>query len=227
MDEIVPKPVDQIEGDFDRFFKSIGFHRVEELTGRAPAFSNADYYSHNGPIVVELKVITKDYFEHGGFVNRLHAIVPVPVNVDSDGYGVYKVSVPHLEAGGKMDSLEPQLRRLLRKADVQISETVKHVLEGKGIGFVFIALHGFVSAHPSVVYNLLRELFQGGDYPNIAGFIVCSLQWSWKEEETEDRVHSCYGSVEDSLPTAWANAWNGIGLKYCEWAQNGGHLETA
>jgi hypothetical protein len=83
-----------IERKFDDLFRSLGFSRVSEFVGVSPAFENADYVRHSDRLVVELKVLDKDYFNQGGIIDRFCAIVPAPVNVRPDGTGVYTVTMP-------------------------------------------------------------------------------------------------------------------------------------
>ncbi len=220
------KDAQALELDFDRFFKQIGFLRITEIAGRAPEFPNADYFSEAGPMIVELKVVEKDYFEHGGVVNRLHGFVPVPVDVAPDGTGVYSVRLPVREDNLAADTFEPALRRLLKKADEQIEGSKVNLFDGEGCGFAIFALNGFRSAGPDLVKGLLCELLADGEYSNVAGFMVCSPLISYSQNGSEQRVKPCFVSIEAGLPEEWADAWLRTCQAYVVWAERCGHQDS-
>jgi hypothetical protein len=81
------KPASEVERGFDGLFRSLGFRRVSEIIGDSPTFANADYLHREDQLIVELKVLEKNYFECGGIIDRFCALVPAPVDVRPDGTG--------------------------------------------------------------------------------------------------------------------------------------------
>ena len=60
---------EQIEKEFNIMFERIDYARVDEMVGKSPDFANADYINQKKNVVVELKVIDKDFFKEGGVVD--------------------------------------------------------------------------------------------------------------------------------------------------------------
>ena len=162
----------EVEREFDAFFDSLGFRRVSEIVGDSPDFPNADYINETDKIVVELKVLDKDYFVDGGFIDRFRGFVPAPVNVNADGTGQYKVTLPPKNREGKYDTFEEPLRRVLKKANKQIKETKKHLLSENDRGFVVLVMNGFVSLDPPTVAEMISALLND-EFRSISGYILC------------------------------------------------------
>ena len=45
---------EQIEKEFDSFFNAVGYSRVADAVGNSPEFENADYFSYEKRMCVEL-----------------------------------------------------------------------------------------------------------------------------------------------------------------------------
>lgn len=219
MTENTPLTVFQVEQEFDEFFREVGFRRVSESGKVMQQTPNADYCSENGPTIAELKVIEKDYFERGGIVNLLHGLVPAPTFDDGSDSGVSYVTMPSPQAGGRMDTMEPALRRLLKKAESQIRGTKQAVFGGEGLGLLVIALHGYRSARYEIVVELLAAILSQGEFPSVTAFMVCSPQWSWWDPNIGDHVHPCIVSVPEGLPEEWRDHFYALGTAYCDWKQ--------
>lgn len=162
-----------VERRFDGYFRSLGFSRVSEVFGDSPSFENADYFRQNDRLVVELKVLDKDYFNQGGIIDRFCAIVPAPVNVQPDGTGIYTVAMPEPNREGRGDTLEEPMRRVLKKANRQLKETNRLLFDSEGRGFVVIVMNGFRSLAPPVVARMVSELLTA-EFRGISGYILCA-----------------------------------------------------
>jgi len=162
-----------LEKKFDDYFRSLGFSRVSEFVGESPAFENADYIRHSDRLVVELKILDKDYFQQGGIIDRFCAIVPAPVNVAPDGTGFYTVTMPEPNREGRGDTFEEPMRRVLKKANRQLKETNRVLLDAEGRGFVVIVMNGFRSLAPTVVAAMISELL-AAEFRGISGYILCA-----------------------------------------------------
>jgi hypothetical protein len=168
-----------IEKGFNGLFQSLGFCRVSELVGESPSFENADYVRQKDHLIVELKVLDKDYFQHGGIIDRFCAIVPAHVRVQPDGTGIYTVTMPDQNREGRSDTFEEPLRRVLKKANRQLKETNRVLFESKGRGFVVLVMNGFRSLAPTVVARMISELL-ALEFSGISGFVLCaSLPEVW------------------------------------------------
>ena len=162
----------EIEQEIDVFFRSINFERVSEYVGKSPEFANADYVDQSRKIIVELKVLDKDYFVDGGFINILHSFVPKPVEVNKEGIGLYTIKMPQ----GKRDTFEEPLRRLIKKANRQIRETKNYLFCGDGLGFIMIALSEFKSLHLDALTEMICNILCEG-FSSISGVIICTPTW--------------------------------------------------
>jgi hypothetical protein len=216
------KTADDIEKDFDRFFATKGFRRVSELVGHSPDFPNADYINESTRCIVELKVIDTDYFAEGGFIDRFSSFVPKPISVDERGFGVYRVAVPDLNREGRMDTFEEPMRRLLKKSNRQLRESVARLLAGDGFGFVWIAMNGFTSLHPEVVARMINALLDR-EFSSIVGYTLCTPTWGLIPPNGGPVEGCCRGSVVEGAPSSLAEYWHDIGQSWCYFADLGGH----
>jgi len=167
------KPISILELEFDTFFGSIGFRRVSEFVGESPAFKNADYICQAKKIVVELKILDKDFFKDGGVIDRFHSIIPIPKQIDERGFGIYSIKIPNFNREGKIDSIEEPLRRIIKKANRQIKETNRNLLSNDGKGILVLALSGFLSLSLDILVAMISELLTH-EFSSISGFIVCT-----------------------------------------------------
>lgn len=162
-----------IEKKFDDLFRSLGFSRVSDFIGNSPSFDNADYLRRSDRLVVELKVLDKDYFQQGGIIDRFCTIVPAPVSVQPDGAGLYTVAWPAPNREGRCDTFEEPIRRVLKKANRQLKETNRVLLDSEGRGFVVIVMNGFRSLAPPVVAEMVSNLLIA-EFSGISGYVLCA-----------------------------------------------------
>lgn len=210
-----------VESEFDIFFARENLQRVSDLVGHSPSFANADYISRAFRVAVELKVLDKDYFAEGGIIDRLCAIVPAPVNVNEDGTGVYTVSFPPPNREGRNDTFEEPMRRILKKANRQLRETIDNVLEGNGTGFLVLAMNRFRSLHMEAVQQLVDELLKD-EFSSISGYMLCTPGWGLLISNQDVGVIGYTWCREDLRPEL-QQAWWELGANWCEFAESGGH----
>jgi hypothetical protein len=215
-----------LERDFDQFFASVGFQRVSDIVGQTPPFPNADYIALQSNTVVELKVMDKDFFAEGGVIDRFCGFVPKPMNVDDRGYGAYSVAWPAMNREGRCDTFEEPLRRVLKKANRQVRETINRLLDGTGWGFVFIALNGFASVHPELVRRMVDALLTD-EFSALTGYILCTPGWGIIPGGSNVAEGFCHGSVLVGTPPEIESMWNTIGENWCHFATAGGHADAA
>lgn len=204
---------DLLEKDFDNFFHQIGFIRVDELVGKSPTFQNADYINKNYKIVVELKIIEKDYFKEGGIIDSLNAIVPAgPLPYTSDGlllHGQYTVTIPPLNREGKNDNFEEPLRRSIKKAKDQLKETRMELLNGEGYGFLVIALNMPTLIDIYSASSLVDKLVH--KFSSITGYLVCIPAMAVKGADV-----SCIHAVHMNAPPLIEKIISEMGNRFCE-----------
>jgi hypothetical protein len=200
----------EIEAQFDELFRLIGFRRVSEIVGDSPSFANADYIHQIDRLIVELKVLDKDYFQHGGIIERFCALVPAPVSVQPNGTGVYQIAMPPPNREGRHDTFEEPLRRVLKKANRQLKDTNERLLSSEGRGFVVFVMNGLTSIDPPTVARMVSELL-AGEFRSISGYILCAMSPEvW-----------CLSAMAPDLDEAEYNRWYSI-------AENvGDHLDRA
>lgn len=209
-------PASQREGEFDCFFRSLGFDRVSNIIGPSPGFPNADYIHRERKIVAELKVLDTDWFRDGGIIDRFCSLVPAPVNVTESGIGIYSLRFPGKNREGKHDTFEEPIRRILKKANKQIRETKARLLSSGGVGFLVLALNGFRSLNPDWIAILLRELL-GQEFHEINGVLLCTPGL------TETEGLWCSSQVARDSDN-WANPLCiELGKAWCEFADRGEH----
>jgi hypothetical protein len=188
-----------IETKFNGFFRSLGFSRVSEIVGDSPSFDNADYIRQVDGLVVELKVLDKDFFQQGGIIDRFCAIVPSPLNVQADGTGIYTIAWPEPNREGRCDTFEEPIRRVLKKANRQLKETNRVLLDSQGNGFAVLFMNGFRSLAPTVVARMISELL-ASEFSSISGYVLCA---------TDPKVW-CISSMAPNLSQARYDEWYSI-----------------
>jgi hypothetical protein len=192
---------------------SIGFSRVDKLIGKSPAFQNADYIHKKFRIVVELKIIKKDFFKEGGIIDSLQAVVPAgphPFTVDGAlPPGQYTVTIPPKNREGKHDNFEEPLRRSLKKANAQLRETIKELLDGSGHGVVIIAFHMPTLIDIYSAFSLVDKLAR--EFSSITGFLVCVPVMAVKGADI-----SCIHGVHPRAPELIARIISEIGDWFCD-----------
>jgi hypothetical protein len=202
-----------LEEDFNTLFKLIGFNRVDEQVGKSPTFHNADYISRKSEMVVELKIIEKDFFKDGGMIDSLNAIVPAgPHPLTSDGLllpGVYNITIPSPNREGKHDNFEEPLRRSIKKANSQLKETRHELLEGKGYGVIVIALHMPTLIDIHSVTRLVDKLMH--EFTSITGYLVCAPAMAMIGADV-----SCIHGVRHDAPPLIEQVISEMGDRICE-----------
>jgi hypothetical protein len=202
----------EIEKQFDALFRSLGFVRVSELVGESPSFANADYIQEKDRLIVELKVLDKDYFEHGGIIDRFCALVPAPVNVQPNGTGLFKVTMPPPNREGRHDTFEEPLRRVLKKANRQLKETKEKLLNSEGRGFVVLVMNGLTAIDPPTVAMLASELL-AAEFRSISGYVLCAKTPKvW-----------CLSAMAADLTQDEYNRWYSIGESIGNYLDHGGN----
>jgi hypothetical protein len=159
-----------LEKRFDQFFEGLEFKRVTSTVGLSPDFRNADYMHEGMKVIVELKILEKDYFKNGGVIDRFHQLVVIPERVDKNGLGVYRTIMP---PPGKSTFEEP-LGQLLKGANRQLKETKQHIFKGQGYGFVLLALNKFRSLSPAKTFDLVCSTLEQKAFSSIDGFMLCT-----------------------------------------------------
>ncbi len=163
----------KIENEFDILFKSINYERVDNYVGKSPNFSNADYISLEKKVVIELKVLDKDFFEEGGIVDCIQGIIPVPKDIEEDGQGFYEIKIPKRDRNGKVDTLEEPLRRIIKKANKQLKETNQRLLDGKGKGFMVLAINMKTTINPEIIRAITIKILRK-EFLSINAVVFCT-----------------------------------------------------
>lgn len=167
------KSLKEIEQEFDVFFESLRYSRIDLDVGSSPTFANADYINKSNKTIVELKIINKEFFPKGGVIDSLNALILQPTNIDDKGLGQYTFELPKINREGKHDRFEEPLRRIIKKANKQIKQTKEYYDDNRFSGFVIIAQVGLTSLSTVVTAQLVRKIIQH-EFSSINGAIICS-----------------------------------------------------
>lgn len=202
-----------LEEDFNKLFNLIGFYRVDKLVSKSPTFQNADYINYNFQIVVELKIIEKDFFKCGGIIDSLHAYVPAgPHPLTIDGVllpGQYTITIPSPNREGKNDNFEEPLRRSIKKAKDQLKETRQVLLKGEGYGVVILALNMPTLIDIYSATRLVDKLMH--EFSSITGYLVCIPALAMVGADL-----SCIHGVRHDAPLLIKQLISEMGDRICE-----------
>jgi len=210
------------EIEFDAFFAGIFFERISGIVGPSPDFYNADYINKADRIVVELKILEKDFFIEGGVIDRFHGFVPAPVHVNPGGRGQSTFRLPEINREGKNDTFEEPMRRILKKANRQIKETKKKLLGNSGIGFLMLAANAFRSLRPDWLSRMIGELLSE-EFSSIDGYILCTPGWGLVPEGADQKSPICMPNVPYGCPATVKEKCFSIGEAWCRFSDFGGH----
>lgn len=209
----------QIEDEFDTFFESIGYDRVTKIIGPSPDYKNADYIRSQSNTIIELKILEQDYFKHGGIIHRLQAQIAIPKAVNEDGEGFYDLVLPSENRHGKIDSFEEPLRLVLKKANRQLRETIDRLLNGRGYGFVMLALDMPTAINPFMIRNLVAGILSEG-LRSISAAIICTPKIG---PTISGSQRFCLHTHEGSSPKTVLEEVKRIASAWGDFFDNGGH----
>lgn len=212
----------ELESQFDQFMFSNDFARVSDDLGPSPSFANADYVHKGNNIVVELKILEKDFLEKGGFIDSLHTFVTRPKKIGDSGLGFYEFQLPITNREGTLDNIEEPLRRILKKANKQIRETKKYYFQGKlSFGFVLVAITGLDSVPPLMVTQVICKILNQ-EFSNIDGAIICKPFKSKIENSNLLREPECH-SISKNLPQIKEDFCKEMANSWVNFLDSGGH----
>jgi hypothetical protein len=213
-----------VENEFDKFMKGLGFFRVSEDVGESPNFQNADYIDKPNRIVVELKVLQKEFFEKGGIIDSFNAIIINPVNINPDGTGQYEFTLPELNREGKHDSFEEPLRRIIKKANSQLKETQQYYFgNDRSYGFLILAQVGFNRLGPDVTGRVVQKILFH-EFKSIDGAIICTPYHRTRNPTTLQVNPECV-SVTNEGDILKKKKCMDLADKWIEFFEKGGHVK--
>jgi len=212
-----------VEKEFDRFVFGLGYTRVSEDVGNSPNFQNADYINKKDKIVIELKVLQKEFFENGGIIDSLKSIVINPFNIDEQGSGQYEFTLPEINREGKYDNFEEPLRRVIKKANSQLKETKNFYFGTEpSLGYVILSQVGFNKLGTDITALLVRKIINK-EFKSIDGVIICSpYQRSFNPIKLQ--LNSVCISITNELDIVKKKKCMEIADKWVEFWENGGHI---
>lgn len=210
------------ELEFDRFVETLGYQRVSDDVGFSPVFENADYVNKENRISIELKIINKEYFENGGIIDSLKALIIKPVSIGERGTGQYTFQLPELNRENKHDNFEEPLRRILKKANKQLKETKAYYWgDNESFGFLLVAQVGLSMLSPEVTAQLIRKILNT-EFHSIDGVIICTPYFNLIDTTTMRRNPECVSVRKETNLTAKKICID-IANKWVEFYENGGH----
>lgn len=211
-----------VENEYDTFTSELGFTRVSEDVGSSPSFQNADYVNKTQEIIVELKILQKEFFENGGVINSLNAIVIKPLDINTKGPGQYKFTLPNLNREGKHDDFEEPLRRILKKANRQLKETKKYYFDDKSsLGILLLSQVGFSQLEPDVTALVVQKIINQ-EFSSIDGVIICT-PYSRSKNSITLRTDPICVSVTNEIDPWKKKKCLEIADKWVEFFEKGGH----
>jgi len=211
-----------IEAEFDILFDNLSYQRVDKLISKTPDFPNADYINKRKTIIVELKVLDKDFFKDGGVIESLQTIVTVPKKINKDGTGQYTFKLPKKNRNGIHDILEEPLRRILKKANKQIKETNSRLLESKGKGFLVLAINMETSIDPTFIQQLTFNMLKK-EFTSIDGVVFCTPKTGINRGDGIQPI--CLHCNDSHLTGEEFLEFKKIISGWCDFVDNGGHAK--
>lgn len=148
------------------------YERVDKLIEKSPDFSNADYINIEKNVIVELKVIDKDFFNEGTGYNN-ESLVFTSENIIPKGDGVYSLKDPKFDIEKNNYAISEPLRRTIKKANKQLKETKNRFLNENAVGFLILAVNMKTFADPRLVQALTMK-FLTKEFKSIDGVVICT-----------------------------------------------------
>lgn len=211
-----------LERKFDIFMSLIGFERVTDDIGVSPPFQNADYISKSDKIIVELKILDKEFFPEGGIIDSLNALIIKPVEINNNGTGIYNFTIPDLNREDKLDNFEEPLRRVLKKANRQIKQTASYYFGSNEdvIGIVILAQLGLRSLSPEITAAIVQKLISL-EFSSIQGALVCTPIGSLVDLATQNLNPECASLSATTNPLVGEVVYL-MGEQWIAFYENGG-----
>lgn len=189
--------IEKTEREFDNFMSKIGFTRVSQDVGNSPVFENADYVNKEKRIIVELKILNKEFFENGGVIDSLQSIIIKPVSIDERGLGQYTFQLPDINREGKHDNFEEPIRRIIKKANKQLKETKAYYFNNnESFNFILLAQVGLSSLSPEITSAVVRKILYH-EFSSVDGVIICSPYGSLINPVTLKRNPECVSVTKE------------------------------
>lgn len=218
--------LDKLENEFDCFMNGIGYERVSLDVGDSPTFENADYINRTNKTIVELKILNKEFFENGGIIDSLNAIITKPTSIDERGLGMYTFQIPKINREGKNDNFEEPLRRIMKKANKQIRETKAYYsFNDENIGFLILAQNELKSLSPEITGALVQKILCS-EFSSIDGVVICSPHGAFINPVTQIGNPECVSITKEAnflkkkqcmeIANLWVNFY-----------ENGGHANPS
>lgn len=213
-----------IEKQFDIFFKSIGYERVdEELDNKSPNFSNCDYISRCNNTLVELKIIEKDYFSNGGIMPQLNAFITKPINIDENGVGFYNIEINRNSKGEAIGNIDEPLKRLLKKSNKQLKGTKIHLkLKSNCKGILILALNFPTTVNPLLIRDTCFKYLEK-DFSSIHSIIVLTPKYGFNIGDDYFACTAVGFEEEASNDKLFLENVKKISDLWLEFEYNGGH----
>jgi hypothetical protein len=210
------------ELEFDRFVEKLGYQRVSDDVGFSPIFENADYVNKENRVTIELKILNKEFFENGGVIDSLRALIIKPVSIDESGCGQYTFQLPEMNRENKCDNFEEPLRRVLKKANKQLKETRSYYWgDSESFGFLLLAQVGLSMLSPEITGHLIRKILNT-EFHSIDGVIICTPYFSLIDPSTMRRNPECVSVWKETNLVA-KNICIDIANKWIKYYENSGH----
>lgn len=144
-----------------------------------------------------------------------------PVNIDDEGFGQYRFSLPDANREGKHDNFEEPLRRIIKKANNQIKETKNYYGFPKGEGYLIIAQIGIPSIGVEITATLVKKILNQ-EFRSIDGTIVCSPNGSLIDPFTQKKHPECV-SITKELDIYKKSRCMSIADNWISFFEKGGH----
>lgn len=186
----------EIERRLDNFLNRCDYIRFEHIFLSTKGVKNADYISRDKCFIVELKVLKKNYFVHGGLIERFQAIIPANREIFLKG-GITHFSVPDVNREGELDNFEEPIRRILKKGNRQIRES-KAMINKRALGIMLFVLTTD-AIHPDLYVEMIYSLLSK-EFHSVDGFILVTTFAAFKEPNTGVKYPYSYARWPTGTP---------------------------
>lgn len=177
-----PQPRIDVELELSRAIRSIGGQRVDELLGKKPGISNADFCFSHQRVIAELKCLEVDQISSDEFVRKASAIHAKYVSS-----GLIKplaVGRRRITTDGLPEDMRLEIARLyatpiiraIKKAHEQIEQTADRLkVGGPWKGLLILVNNGNTALDPEHIRWSLAECFSTTALPSIHHIIAFTV----------------------------------------------------
>ena len=186
-----------VEPELSRAIRSMGGQRVDELLGKKPGISNADFCFSQQRVIAELKCLEVDQLSNDEFVKKTSAIHAKYVSsgqIKQLVAGRRRITTDGLPEEMKLEIARlyaTPIIRAIKKAHMQIEQTAERLKDmGPWRGLLILVNNGNTALDPEHIRWSLAECFSTTALPSIHHVIAFTVNLPSKATYLGMDVHA-------------------------------------